>query len=132
VKDYSVKLGGQMNTMVSRMNPESKKSFLNTIGPRLSELQNKLVGSLDPKMKDRLYLIQYLARHIAGNSSFETENTIYDELASVIWTAAPKGFDLLYEPFETPTFSSYNNQKKYTSLINGGYFNRVDNARYHA
>ncbi len=39
---------------------------------------------------------------------------------------------MLYTPFETPGFEKADNQKKYSVLVNGGYFNRIDGALYHA
>lgn len=129
---YAQKLGGQMETFFARMSPEEKTSVITNLNTRLVDLQNNLIGLTDSKMLNRLYLIQYLARNIPGLESFEKEDTIYDELTSTIWTHAKNGFDLLYQPFNTPRFESHDSAKKYRALVNGGYFNKIDGSIYHA
>lgn len=95
-------------------------------------LQNTLIGKTDQKSLDRNYLLEYLRRHIAGVGSFEKTDIIYDDLASIIWTHAVKGFDILYAPYETSSVQNRDPLKKYSTLINGGYFNRVDGSLYQA
>ena len=129
---YADKLGGQMGTLFARMSPEEKTSVITNLNTRLVQLQNNLIGLSDPKMLNRLYLIQYLARNIPSLESFEQEDVIYDELTSTIWTHAKNGFDLLYQPFNTPRFESHDSAKKYRALVNGGYFNKIDGSIYHA
>jgi len=132
VASYAKKLGGQMAILFSRMSSEEKKSTIAHLDTRLVQLQNNLIGRQDSKTLNRLYLIQYLARHIPGVDSFEGNDIIYDELTSVIWTRANGGFDLLYQPFNTPRFEAHDPEKKYRALINGGYFNKIDGSIYHA
>jgi hypothetical protein len=108
---YADKLGGQMETLFSRMSEDNKKSVIANLDARLIQLQNNLIGSSDSKILNRLYLIQYLARHIPWLESFEKEDIIYDELTSTIWTRAKNWFDVLYQPFNTPRFESHDSEK---------------------
>lgn len=129
---YAEKLGGQMTTLFARMSSEEKTSVITNLNTRLVDLQNTLIGSSDSKVLNRLYLIQYLSRHIPGIESFEQEDVIYDEMISTIWTHAKNGFDILYQPFNTPRFEAHDSTKKYRALVNGGYFNKIDGSIYHA
>lgn len=128
----AARLSGQMVPLFSKMSPDDKRDLLPKIDFRLTQLQNSLIGLNDSKSLNRLALIQYLARHIPGVESFEQPDIIYDELASVIWTHVPRGFDIIYTPFETPSFQNSDPEKKYRALINGWYFNRVDGSLYYA
>ncbi len=129
---YADKLGRQMDQLFSRMSSEEKTSIITNLNTRLVDLQNNLIGRDDTKVLNRLYLIQYLARNIPWLESFEKEDIIYDELTSTIWTRAKNGFDILYQPFNTPRFESHDSAKKYRALVNGGYFNKIDGSIYHA
>lgn len=113
------RLSGQMVQLFSKMSPDDRRASLPKIDLRLTQLQNSLIGLNDAKSLNRLALVQYLARHIPGVESFEQEDIIYDELASVIWTHVPRGFDIVYTPFETPSFQNSDPEKKYRALING-------------
>ena len=126
------KLQGQLTHLFSRMSSSEQKMALVKIDARVTLLQNNLIGLTDTKSLERLSLIQYLARRIPGVWSFDTKDVIYDELASVIWTHASKWFDILYRPYETPSVQQSDPDKKYRTLLNGGYFNRVDGSLYHA
>jgi len=129
---YADKLGRQMDQLFSRMSVEEKNNIIANLDTRLVQLQNNLIGRSDVKNLSRLYLIQYLARNLPGLKSFEQEDGIYDELTSTIWTRAKNGFDVLYQPFNTPRFESHDSVKKYRALVNGGYFNKIDGSIYHA
>ncbi len=132
IVSYADRLGGQMKQLFSPMSSEEKKSLIAQLDTRLVDLQNNLIGKWDIKILNRLYLIQYLARHIPGVESFDQQDGIYDELTSTIWTHAKNWFDLLYEPFDTPRFEGHDNAKKYRALVNGGYFNKIEGSIYHA
>jgi hypothetical protein len=130
--DRTQKITEKMNRAIARMSSSAQSSFVQTAWNKLTELQNTLVDTLQSADYNRLYLLEHLRRNIAGLGSFATEHTIYDELDSVIWNHAPQWFDLLYMPFETTWFEKSDIQKKYSVLINGGYFNRIDGSLYHA
>lgn len=130
--DRTNKVTEKMNKAISRMAGGSQSTFIHTVVDRITGLQNVAIDNLQNADKNRLYLLEYLKRHIVGVESFSEEQTIYDELDSIIWNHAPRGFDILYTPFETPGFEKSDIQKRYSVLVNGGYFNRVDGALYHA
>lgn len=125
-------IGRQMTGLFARMPEDQRETIIQTLDTRLMQLQNDLIGRTDSKSLNRLYLIQYLARHLPGVESFEENTAIYDELASVIWTRAQSGFDVLYQPFNTPRFEAHDTAKKYRALVNGGYYNKIDGSIYHA
>lgn len=131
-ESYSIRLSDQLNHLLARMKWTEKNTFLVTIGNRLDDLQNNLIGKDDIKSRDRMYLLEYLRRKISWLGSFSESRAIYDELDSVIWNQVSQGFDILYSPFETPSVQNSDTDKQYSVLLNGGYFNRVDGARYYA
>lgn len=61
---YAEKLGRQMDQLFSLMSSEEKTNIITNLNTRLVDLQNNLIGRDDTKVLNRLYLIQYLARHI--------------------------------------------------------------------
>ncbi len=128
----ATRLSGQLDRLVEDMDSSARAEFVSSVGDRLITLQNNLVAKTDKKSLDRNYLLEYLRRHITGVGSFEKTDIIYDDLASIIWTHAPKGFDTLYAPYETLSVQNRDPEKKYFALINGGYFNRVDGSLYQA
>ena len=130
--DRTGRITEKMNKALSRMTESSQSTFIQTVADRITELQNTLVDNLQSADRNRLYLLEHLKRHIVGAESFSEEHTIYDELDSVIWNQAPRGFDVVYTPFETSSFEKSDTQKRYSVLVNGGYFNRIDGALYHA
>lgn len=130
--DRTEKITEKMNRAIARMSGDTQSSFIQSAWNKLTELQNSLVGNLQSADYNRLYLLEHLRRNISGIGSFVAENIIYDELDSVIWNHAPRGFDVLYTPFETAWFERSDTQKKYSVLLNGGYFNRIDSSLYHA
>lgn len=126
------RLSSQLNRMVQDMDVSLRNEFLNTVSQRLILLQNNLVGKTDTRSLDRNFLLEYLRRNITTVGSFEKEDIIYDDLASIIWTYAPRGFDILYSPYETSSVQNRDTDKKYSTLLNGGYFNRIDGSLYQA
>lgn len=122
----------KMNRSIEKMPQKSQSSFIQNAGEKITELQNHLIQDLQIADKNRLYLLEYLRRNILHVASFSSPEVIYDELDSVIWNHASHGFDVLYTPFETPSVEKTDSTKKYSVLLNGGYFNRIDGALYHA
>lgn len=126
------RLSGQLDRLVLQLEGKERIDFMNSIGQRLINLQNNLIDKTDKKSLDRNYLLEYLRRNITWIWSFGKTDIVYDDLASIIWTHAPRGFDILYAPYETSSVQNRDPEKKYFSLINGGYFNRVDGSLYQA
>ena len=63
--------------------------------------------------------------------SFDTPHAIFDDGVGAIWTHAPKGFGILYNPINTPTIGAFSSGTRNT-LINGSYFSRREDSKYHA
>lgn len=58
------RLSGQLDRLLTPMEGREKTAFIVSVGQRLINLQNDIVGRTDQKSLDRNYLLEYLRRHI--------------------------------------------------------------------
>lgn len=128
----SEKLAKKMNRIIQNTPSQEQKNLIEALRTRINVLQNALLWKWDEISIRKMALYEYLRRHIVGVDSFERPDIIYDELDSTIWNHAPKGFDILYQPYDTPRFENADKGSKYRVLINGGYFLHDDNSIYHS
>ncbi len=130
--EENIELAKKWQEIIEKISTQSaspvkvQQKFLNRITTLRSEWVTK---NFSP---DKLFFLENIYRNLGDVDSFSTDTIIYDERDSIIWNHAPKGFDVLYEPFDTPQFGLFDPLEKYRVLVNGGYFNRVEWSRYHA
>lgn len=93
-------------------------------------MQNTLIGSDTGPSLQRSAMYESLRRQLFTDS-FDTDEAIFDDGVGAIWTHAPKGFGILYNPIEPPTIGSLASGTNNT-LINGSYFSRQEDTKYHS
>ena len=116
-------LSAQINTYLNLQPKEQKVSLLQLLSDRLPLLQTKLLLMHDI---ERMYLFEYVRRHLENAQMIDTPELIDDDSLGVTWTHAPKGFNIFYSPYSTPTLASLDPEKKFSTLINGSYFARTE------
>ncbi len=72
------------------------------IHQKLLQLQNSFIGKTSSSALQKNALYESVRRKLFTDS-FETKEVIFDDGVGAIWTHAPKGFGILYNPTETPT-----------------------------
>jgi hypothetical protein len=93
-------------------------------------MQNTFIGKTNMSSLQKNALYELVRRQLLTDS-FETEETIFDDGVGAIWNHAPKGFGILYNPLSTPSIGTLSSGTK-NPLINGSYFSRQDDTRYHS
>ncbi len=122
-------LSTKINSYITSQPSEQKNSLLKLLSNKLPLLQSRLFQTHDI---DRMYLFEYIRRHLATSEMIDTFDLIDDDSLGVTWTHASKGFSILYSPYSTPLLSTLDTDKKFTTLINGSYFARTEGGNYHA
>jgi hypothetical protein len=97
---------------------------------KLVELQNVMISSNTAESLQKNALYESVRRQLFTDS-FDTSEAIFDDGVGAIWTHAPKGFGILYNPISTPTIGSLASGTKNT-LVNGSYFSRQEDTKYHS
>ena len=100
------------------------------IHANIIRLQNALVGSNTKASLQKNALYESIRRQLFADS-FDTPETIFDDGVGAIWTHAPNGFGILYNPISTPTIGTLASGTKNT-LVNGSYFSRQEDIKYHS
>lgn len=106
----------RLETYLSKRSASKVESLLSTLNSQLPVLQ---LGLMKKGNIAKAYQLEYLRRHLPGAEIIETADLIDDDLLGITWTRAPDGFDLMYFPYETPSFASLDPDDNYTALING-------------
>lgn len=122
-------LSDKINTYIRTQTPEQKTSLVKLLSEKLPVLQARLFST---KNIERMYLFEYVRRHLPGAEMIDTPDLVDDDNLGVTWTHAPRGFSILYAPYSTPTLASLDEEKKFSTLINGSYFARTEGGNYHA
>ena len=125
----SQNLSNRINLYLEKQKSDKKTSLINTLSKQLPVLQARMVevGNID-----RAYLFEYVRRHLPGSVMIETLDLIDDDNRGVTWTHAPQWFELIYEPYDTPSLSKIATQKNFSTFINGAYFARTEWGNYPA
>lgn len=122
-------ISDKINTYIRGQSWEQKTALLKLLSDKLPILQARLFVS---KNIERMYILEYVRRHLPGAEMIDTPDLVDDDNLWVTWTHAPRGFDILYSPYSTPTLASLDEQKKFSAIINGSYFARTEGGNYHA
>jgi len=97
---------------------------------KLVQIQNSLIGINTDVSLQKNALNESIRRQLFPDS-FDTAETIFDDGVGAIWTHASKGFGILYNPIEPPTIGTLASGTKNT-LVNGSYFSRQQDTKYHS
>lgn len=100
------------------------------IHTKLLGLQNSLSKKNHTSSHEKNMFYEKVRRGLFRDS-FDTPHAIFDDGVGAIWTHAPKGFGILYNPINTPTIGALSSGTRNT-LINGSYFSRREDSKYHA
>ena len=122
-------VSGKINAYLNRQFEPKKTTFLTLLGTRLPVLQTSFIQQ---GKADVAYLYEYIRRHLPGVDLIDTPDVIDDDGRGVTWTHAAQGFDILYNPYSTPTFGSLDPNQTYRALLNGTYFARTEWGNYNA
>lgn len=125
----SQNISNRINLYLEKQKPDTKATLLKTLSKQLPILQARMVeaGNID-----RAYLFEYVRRHLPGSMMIDTPDLIDDDNRGVTWTHAPRWFELIYEPYDTPPLSTIATQKNFATLMNGSYFARTEWGNYPA
>ncbi len=129
VLEKTKNLSDKINVYILSQTTEQKIWILKLLTEKLPILQARL---FDTKNIERMYLFEYVRRHLPGSEMIDTADLIDDDNLGVTWTHAPRGFDIIYTPYMTPSMASLDEEKKFSTLINGSYFSRTEGWNYHA
>ena len=100
------------------------------IHAKLVQIQNNLIGSDSAASLQKNALYESVRRQLFSDF-FDTAETVFDDGVGAIWTHASKGFGILYNPIEPPTIGSLASGTNNT-LVNGSYFSRQVDTKYHS
>lgn len=129
IETQAIALSKKINAYIERLPGAKKTTIFQVFSTQLPLLQNKLIPTGDIT---KMYLFEYIRRHLPAVKMIDTSDLIDDDNREFTWTHAPKGFDIIYSPYDTPAFGNLDTEKKYTTLINGSYFGRTEGGNYHA
>lgn len=115
VLDKTKTLSTKINSYIASQPAEQKNSLLKLLSNKLPLLQSRLFQTHDI---DRMYLFEYIRRHLTTSEMIDTSDLIDDDCLGVTWTHAPRGFNILYSPYSTPLLAGLDGDRKFTTLIN--------------
>jgi len=120
----------QIENKLSSFPTEKADIFRVLIQKKLLQLQNSLIWKTDVTSLQKNALYESVRRQLLPDS-FDTEETIFDDGVWAIWTHAPKGVGILYNPVWKSTIWALSSGTRNT-LINGSYFSRKEETSYHS
>ncbi len=92
----------QINKKLASFSDDKAEKLKILVHDKLVQIQNTLIGKTDAASLQKNALYE-LVRYKLFSDSFETKEAFFDDGVGAIWTHAPKGFGILYNPTETPT-----------------------------
>lgn len=122
VETQAIAISKKINAYIERLTWVKKTNAFKVFSTQLPLLQNKLIPTGDIV---RMYLFEYIRRHLPGVEIIDTPDLIDDDDIWYTWTHAPNGFDIFYFQRPVPPFWSLDFQN-YSTLINGSYFSKME------
>ncbi len=129
VKRESEELSKRLGKYLDSKSSIKRAVLLKTLTTALPTLQ---LSQMKKGNIEKAYQFEYVRRHLPGVEIIDTEGVLDDDQLGITWTHAPKGFDVMYFPYETPPIGQLGSDDEYSILLNGGYFKRTEWGTYHA
>lgn len=86
VAQKAVTLSSQINTYLERLSGTRKATLLRLFSTQLPAIQTRLIGTGEV---ERMYLLEYIRRHLPGIKNINTPDLIDDDGIGYTWTHAP-------------------------------------------
>ena len=115
VLDNAKNISQKINSYIASQDTTHKASILKLLSDKLPALQ---AHQFFVKNIERMYLFEYVRRHLIGSEMIDTSDLIDDDNLGVTWTHAPKNFGIIYSPYSTPPLSALDAEKNFSTLIN--------------
>ena len=126
----SERLSSLYSSRILRQPSEEQKAYRVKLVKKFNKLQKRYARSESARRDEKIFLYEYLRRHLIGYFAPQTDDLIDDP--HFTWTRAPLGFDIIYTPYDTTSLFQTDPDHTYRALLNGSYFSRFEEGNIHS